>query len=119
MANHSHSSCQAVAEQQDGKGEGSGVIYLGLNSGTVFLQSHICYLFYWYSVEKAAVTNLYRSCCTRVRAGVHNCPVSQMYSLYLNPPAPVSCLTCCTEREETGRVEVMTVGFFICKSLGG
>lgn len=35
MGSHSHSWCWTVVEQQDGKGEGSGIIYLGLNSGTV------------------------------------------------------------------------------------
>lgn len=77
----------------------------------MFLQSHIRYLFYRYWVEKPPVTNLLHSCCTRVRAGVCNCPVSQMYSIYLNFPVAVSCLTCCTERAEPGRVEVMTVDF--------
>lgn len=86
---------------------------------TMLLQSHIRYLFYWYSVEKPPVTNLLHSCCTRVRAGVRNCPVSQMYSTYLILPVPVSCLTCCTERAEPGRVEVMTVVFFLSVNLWG
>lgn len=55
---------------------------------TTFLQSRICYLFYWNSGEKPPVTNSLQPRCTRVRAAVRRCPVSQMYSVYLHRPVP-------------------------------